>query len=83
MENYEASKQYFEDTVNSVKDNALETIHQLLQLHITNCYNSSCCTTEDIREYEKSLLEKCVDENDNVYLGNPASYEPPFIINNI
>jgi len=50
---------------------------------IISCYISSCGTNEDINEYEKHLLEKCFDENDNICLGRSASYEPPFIINTI
>lgn len=50
---------------------------------VISCYISSCGTNEDIHDYEKQLLEKCFDENDNICLGHSASYEPPFIINTI
>lgn len=48
---------------------------------IISCYVSSCSTNEDIREYEKKLLEKCFDDNDNICLGHSPSYEPPLFSN--
>lgn len=66
---------------NTVKEKALEI--KPLFSNIINCYISNCSTNEDIQEYEKRLLEKCIDDTDNIFLGKSTPYEPPNFTNNM
>lgn len=44
----------------------------------------SCKLTEDQRDYEESLLQKCEETEENVSSYNDkSSYEPPFVINEL
>lgn len=64
-----------------MSDNIQLLSYQSCFTDVISCYITSCGTNEDIRDYEKTLLEKCIDDNDNIILGNSASYEPPILSN--
>lgn len=40
-------------------------------------------TTNDMHEYEESLLEKCRPEENIEYYDMKPMYEPPFVVNEL
>ncbi len=44
---------------------------------ICNLYMYFCASSQNLREYEERLLDKCFDNEYDIHVGSTMAYEPP------